>query len=164
MTYRPSGQSLVPSSSENKLKTGVRETIKANFIFLNLNFFFFFFFFLFSILRRANLSTLDCRHTPLDRSRWGSVDPSTLSDRLVHEPVIRVRLTRLVSSLIHKNMLVASCLVLWNKDSTLDDALRLGKLITHILDVTNELWPCPGEFFFSLLIFLICVSLNSSIF
>ena len=44
MTYRPSGQSLVPSSSENKLKTGVRETIKANFIFLNLKPFFFFFF------------------------------------------------------------------------------------------------------------------------
>jgi hypothetical protein len=28
----------------------------------------------------------------------------------------------------------------------MDDALRLAKLITRVLDVVNELWPCPGEF------------------
>jgi len=39
---------------------------------------------------------------------------------------------------------LAICLVLWNHDPTLDDALKLGKLILNPIDVLNALWPCPS--------------------
>ncbi|KAF9524627.1 hypothetical protein CPB83DRAFT_797695 [Crepidotus variabilis] len=38
---------------------------------------------------------------------------------------------------------LAICLVLWNHDPTLDDALKLGKSILNPIDVLNALWPCP---------------------
>ncbi|KAF8883073.1 hypothetical protein CPB84DRAFT_1750754 [Gymnopilus junonius] len=34
------------------------------------------------------------------------------------------------------------CLVLWNHDPTLDDALKLAKQILGPIDVLNALWPC----------------------
>jgi hypothetical protein len=38
------------------------------------------------------------------------------------------------------------CLVLWDHDPTLDDALKLGKSILMPIDVLNALWPCPCTF------------------
>lgn len=50
------------------------------------------------------------------------------------------------NQLRRSNLLIQKrCLVLWNHDPTLDDALKLGKSILNPIDVLNELWPCPGE-------------------
>lgn len=39
-----------------------------------------------------------------------------------------------------------SCLLLWNYDRSLKNALVLGKSILLPVEVMNRLWPCPSEF------------------
>jgi len=52
-------------------------------------------------------------------------------------------------------------LALWNHDTNLDEALRLGKLILNITDVMNELWPCPGMSWYEILIVGVNVDVSS---
>ena len=94
-----------------------------------------------SVLREPAHAKSQQRRAPVGWPRRRAAHSSTLPHQLVYQPAYHVgSLIPLPPSILTARL--RRCLVLWNHDPTLDDALKLAKSILQPIDVLNALWPC----------------------